>query len=191
MIEGLLHGTMTDPGAAVSPATDSGSGSVALVDGAEAEQVIPEPPLSLPITDDYDWEDDFDFGSCDELPEEMRWPELGSAAADDEPPGAPNDAWRDDPNAHHRDIVDYMKHVYAHSQSSDEFVAALTGLFPDLREKVDRGLALLAEYRDLDDDELPSPDDDIAAGRGVIYLSGAEMLAAELAEDLELESDRV
>ncbi len=191
MIEGLLHGTVADPGASVSPATDPGSGSVALVGGADAEHVIPEPPLSLPITDDYDWEDDFDFASGDELPEEMRWPELGSAAADDERPGAPDGAWRDDPDGHLDDVVDYMKRVYAHSRSSDEFVAALKDLFPDLREKVDRGLALLAEYLDLDDVELPSPDDDITAGRGVIYLSGAEMLAAELAEELELESDRV
>lgn len=179
MIEGLLHGTVIDPGAAVSPATDSGSGSVALVDGAEAEQVIPEPPLSLPITDDYDWEDDFDFGSCDELPEEMRWPELGSAAADDEPPGAPNDAWLDDPNAHHRDIVDYMKRVYAHSQSSDEFVAALEGLFPDLEEKVAKCRAFEAE--EFDEGCEPSPDDDIAAGRTVFFWCGAEMVAANLA----------
>lgn len=59
---------------------------------------IPEPPLSLPITDDYDWEDDFDFGSDAELPEEMRWPELGSADAGDEPPGAPDEAWLNDPD---------------------------------------------------------------------------------------------
>jgi hypothetical protein len=32
---------------------------------------------------------------------------------------------------------------------------------------------------------------DIAAGRGVTYLSGAEMFAAEMAEEAGLESDRL
>ncbi len=179
MIQGLLHGTVTDPGASVSPATDSGSGSVVLVGGSEAEHVIPEPPLSLPITDDYDWEDDFDFGSDAELPDEMKWPELGSAAAADEPPGEHDEAWLDDPNAHHRDIVDYMKRVYAHSQNSEEFVAALKGLFPDLEEKVAKCRAF--ETEDLGDDDEPDPDADIAAGRVVSFWCGAEVVAANLA----------
>lgn len=102
----------------------------------------------------------------------------------------PDEAWFEDPDAHYDDVVYYIERLHIRCDSSDEFVGALKGLFPDLKEKVDQGRALLAEYLDLDDDELPSPDDDIAAGRSVIYLSGAEMLAAELAEGLEFKSDR-
>lgn len=102
----------------------------------------------------------------------------------------PDEAWSDDPDAHLDDVMYYVKRLHVRCDSSDEFIAALKGLFPDLREKVDQGLALLAEYRDLDDDDLPDPDADIAAGRGVLYLSGAEMIAALMAEDAELESDR-
>ena len=102
----------------------------------------------------------------------------------------PDEAWFDDPDDHIEDVLYYMERLHVRCDSSDEFVAALRGLFPDLKEKVDRGLALLAEYRDLDDDDLPDPDADIAADRGVLYLSGAEMIAAEMAEELELKSDR-
>ena len=106
--------------------------------------------------------------------------------ADDQP----DEAWFDDPDAHYDEVMYFIKRLHVRCDSSEEFISALKGLFPDLREKVDRGLALLAEYRDLDDDDLPDPDADIAAGRGVLYLSGAEMLAADLAEELELKSDR-
>ena len=101
-----------------------------------------------------------------------------------------DEAWFDDPDAHYDEVVYYIKRLHVRCDSSDEFVATLSGLFPDLKEKVDRGLALLAEYCDLDEDDLPDPDADIALGRGVLYLSGAEMLAADLAEELELKSDR-
>lgn len=160
------------PGTSVMTRT---SGSVAPMGGAEAGHAMPDYPVSLPITDDYDWEDDFDFASGDELPEELKWPDLGSAAADDEPPGEPNEAWFDDPDADYPEVVDYMKRLYAHCQSSDEFVASLKGLFPDLEEKVAKWTALGTE--ELGDYEL-STDADIASGRGVTYLSGAEFLAA-------------
>ncbi len=91
----------------------------------------------------------------------------------------PDEAWFEDPDAHYDDVVYYMRRLHVRCDSSDEFVAALGGLFPDLREKVDRSRALAAE--DLDDDDFPDPDADIAAGRGVLFLSGAEMLAAHLA----------
>lgn len=155
------------------------SDSVAPVGGAEEGQATPDYPLSLPITDDYDWEDDFDFGSCDELPEEMMCPELGSAAADDEPPGEPDEAWIDDPDGHHREVVDYMRRVYSHCKTSDEFVSALKDLFPDLKENVAKCRAFAAE--DFGEDDEPDPDADIAAGRGVFFWCGAEMIAADMA----------
>ena len=96
--------------------------------------------------------------------------------------GEPDEAWSDDPDAHYEDVVDYMKRLHIRCESSDEFVAALSGLFPDLEEKVAKERALAAE--DFGDDE-PDPDADIAAGRYVRYLSGAEMLAADLAYELE------
>ena len=154
------------------------SGSVAPVGGAEAGHAMPDYPVSLPITDDYDWEDDFDFASGDELPEELKWPDLGSAAADDEPPGEPDGAWFDDPDAHFREVVDYMKRLYAHCQTSNEFAASLKGLFPDLEEKV--AMCRAFETEDLGDDEL-STDAEIALGRGVFFWCGAEMIAADMA----------
>ena len=102
-----------------------------------------------------------------------------------DPSRPPDEAWFDDPDAHLTEVVDYMKRLHLRCDTADEFVGALKGMFPDLREKVDRSLALQEELRDLDDDELPDPDDDIAAGRSIIYLSGAEMIAADLAEELE------
>lgn len=105
--------------------------------------------------------------------------------ADDQP----DEAWSDDPDAYYDDVMYYIKRLHVRCDTADEFIAELKGLFPDLEDKVDQGLALLAEYRDLDDDDLPDPDADIAAGRGVLYLSGAEMIAAEMAEELELKSD--
>lgn len=100
----------------------------------------------------------------------------------DEWPGEPDEAWFDDPDAHFEDVVDYMKRLHIRCESSDEFVAALSGLFPDLEEKVAKERALAAE--DFGNDE-PDPEADIAAGRCVRYLSGAEMLAADLAYELE------
>ena len=96
--------------------------------------------------------------------------------------GEPDEAWFDDPDAHFEAVVDYMKRLHIRCESSDEFVAALSGLFPDLEEKVAKEKALAAE--DFGNDE-PDPDADIAAGRCVRYLSGAEMLAADLAYELE------
>ena len=82
-------------------------------------------------------------------------------------PGEPDEAWSDDPDAYYEEVVDYMQRLHARCESSDEFVAALEGLFPGLEEKVAKARALAAE--DLGDDDVPDPDADIAAGRGVIY----------------------
>ena len=101
-----------------------------------------------------------------------------------DPSRPPDEAWFDDPDAHLTEVVDYMRRLHLRCDTSDEFVGALKGMFPDLREKVDRSLALQAKFRDLDDDELPDPDDAIAA-RDIIYFSGAELIAAGLAEELE------
>ena len=103
--------------------------------------------------------------------------EVGAAGGDG--PGEPDEAWFDDPDAHLEEVVDYMRRLHARCESSDEFVAALKGLFPDLEEKVAKCRALVAE--DLGEDDVPDPDADIAAGRTVFYRSGAEMLAADLA----------
>ncbi len=91
----------------------------------------------------------------------------------------PDEAWFEDPDAHYDEVVYYIKRLHVRCDSSDEFVAALSGLFPDLEEKVDKSRALAVE--DLGDDDLPDPDADIAEGRSVTFLSGAEMLAADLA----------
>ena len=101
--------------------------------------------------------------------------------ADDQP----DEAWFEDPNAHHDDVVYYIRRLHIRCDSSDEFVAALEDLFPDLEEKIAKARALAAE--EFDEGCEPSPDADIAAGRVVRYLSGAEMLAADLAEELELD----
>ncbi len=95
--------------------------------------------------------------------------------ADDQP----DEAWFEDPDAHYDDVVYYIERLHIRCDSSDEFVGALKGLFPDLEEKVAKCRAFDTE--DFGDDELPSPDDDIAAGRVVTFLSGAEMIAADLA----------
>ena len=95
--------------------------------------------------------------------------------ADDQP----DEAWSDDPDAHYDDVVYYMERLHVRCDTADEFIGALSGLFPDLEDKVAEVRALVAE--DLDDDDLPDPDADIAAGRGVLFLSGAEMLATEMA----------
>ncbi len=95
--------------------------------------------------------------------------------ADDQP----DEAWFEDPDAHYDDVVYYIRRLHIRCDSSDEFVAELSGLFPDLKEKVAKSRALAME--DLGDDDLPDPDADIAAGRVVTFLSGAEMLAADLA----------
>ena len=95
--------------------------------------------------------------------------------ADDQP----DEAWSDDPDAHYDDVMYYVKRLHVRCDSSDEFIAALKGLFPNLEDKVAEVRALVAE--DLDDDDLPDPDADIAAGRVVTFLSGAEMIAADLA----------
>ena len=138
---------------------------------------MPDYPVSEPFPDGFNWPDDYEW------PEGDMWPELGSAAAGDGSPGEPDEAWFGDPDAHYEEVVDYMKRLYAHCASSDEFVAALKGLFPDLGEKIAKARARATE--NLGEDDVPDPDADIAAGRSVIYLSGAEMLAAEVAEDLE------
>ena len=101
-----------------------------------------------------------------------------------DPSQPPDEAWFDDPDAHLREVVDYMERLHVRCDSSDEFVDALSGLFPDLREKIDKARALASE--DLSDDELPDPGTAAASGRVVTFLSGAEMLAADLAMLSEL-----
>ena len=110
-------------------------------------------------------------------------PASGAAEAGDNWPSEPDEHWFDDPDAHLDEIVDYMKRLHARCASSDEFVAALKGLFPDLEEKVSRGRAM--DQEDLGDYHMPDPDADIAAGRSIIYLSGAELLAADMADEFE------
>ena len=88
-----------------------------------------------------------------------------------------------DPDDHFEDVLYYMERLHVRCDSSDEFITALSGLFPNLRDKVAEVKALVDE--DLDDD-VPDPDADIAAGRVVTFLSGAEMIATDLAEELEL-----
>ena len=104
--------------------------------------------------------------------------------ADDQP----DEAWSDDPDAYYDDVMYYMERLHVRCDTADEFIGALSGLFPDLREKVKESRALAVE--DLGDDDFSDPDADIVAGRGVLYLSGAEMIAALMAEDALLESDR-
>ena len=157
------------------------SDSVDPVGGTETGHAMPDYPVSEPFPEGFDWPDDYEW------PEGDHWPALGSAAAGDDGPGEPHEAWSDDPDAHLDEVVDYMKRLYARCASSDEFVAALKGLFPDLDEKVAKSKALAAE--DLGDDDVPDPDADIAAGRTVFFWCGAEMIAAEMAEEAEL--DRV
>ena len=94
-------------------------------------------------------------------------------------PGEPDEAWSGDPDAYYEEVVGYMKRLRPRCESSDEFVAALEGLFPGLEEKVAKARALAAE--DLGDEDIPDPDADIAAGRGVTYPSSAEFLAALMA----------
>ena len=93
-------------------------------------------------------------------------------------PGEPDEAWVSDPDAYLEEVVGYMKRLYALCEGSDEFVAALKDLFPELEEKVAQGRALDAE--EIGDDDLDL-DAEIAAGRSVFYSSGAEMLAADMA----------
>ena len=95
--------------------------------------------------------------------------------ADDQP----DEAWFEDPDAHYEDVVYYMRRLHVRCDSSDEFVGTLSGLFPDLRKKIDKARAFAAE--EFDEGCEPSPDADIAAGRVVRFLSSTEMLAADLA----------
>lgn len=97
--------------------------------------------------------------------------------ADDQP----DEAWFDDPDAHYDDVVYYIKRLRVRCDSSEEFVAALKDLFPDLEEKVAKARALAEE--EFDEGCEPSPDDDIAAGRSVIYLSSAESCAARIVRE--------
>ena len=168
-----LHESIQSMGASVASAIDHRRDSVTPVGGAEAGHVMPDYPVSEPFPDDFNWPDDYEW------PDDNMWPELASAAAGDNWPGEPDEAWCDDPDAHYREVVDYMKGLYAHCESSDEFIAALKSLFPDLEEKVARARALTAE--DLGEDDIPDPDADIAAGRSIFYRSGAELMAASLA----------
>ena len=50
----------------------------------------------------------------------------------------PDEAWFDDPDAHFEEVVYYMRRLHRRCGSSDEFIAALSNLFPDLEEKVAR-----------------------------------------------------
>lgn len=182
-VESLQH-TLEGSGPSTVSVAERGADSVTAVEDTETGHVMPDYPVSEPLPEGFNWPDDYEW------PEPDPWPELGSATAGDERPGEPDEAWIDDPDAYLKEVDDYMRRVWAHSKTSAEFVAALKPLFPDLREKVDRGLAHIAEVAHLDDDELPHPDADNAEGLGIIYLSAPEMTAALKAEDAELEADR-
>lgn len=184
MIVEALQDTLEGSGPSTVSVVERGADSVNAVEDAETGHVMPDYPVSEPLPEDFNWPDDYEW------PEPDPWPELGSATAGDEQPGEPDEAWIDDPDAYLQEVDDYMRQVWAHSKTSAEFVAALKPLFPDLREKVDRGLAHIAEVAHLDDDELPHPDADNATGLGIIYLSAPEMTAALMAEGAELEADR-
>jgi len=184
MIVESLQDTLEGSGPSTVSVVERGADSVTPVEHTETGHAMPDYPVSEPFPEGFNWPDDYEW------PEPNPWPELGSATAGDEQPGEPDEAWIDDPDAYLKEVDDYMRRVWAHSKSSAEFVAALKPLFPDLREKVDRELARIAEVAHLDDDELPHPDDEIAAGRGVIYLSAPEMTAALMAGDAELEANR-
>ena len=95
--------------------------------------------------------------------------------ADDQP----DEAWFEDPDAHYDDVVYYIRRLHVRCDSSDKFVAELSGLFPDLEKKIAQCRAFAAE--EFDEGCEPSPDADIAAGRVVTFLSSTEMLAADLA----------
>lgn len=180
----VLQNTLEDSGVSTASVTERSAASVTPMGDTEMGQVMPDHPVSEPFPEGFNWPDDYEW------PEPDVWPELGSATAGDDRPGEPDEAWIDDPDAYLEEVDDYMSRVWAHSKTSAEFVAALKPLFPDLREKVDRGLARIAEVAHLDDDELPDPGGDNDAGRGIIYLSAPEMTAALMAEDAELEADR-
>ena len=179
-----LQTTLEGSGASTASVAERGADTMTPVEPTETGHVMPEYPVSEPFPEGFNWPDDYEW------PEPDPWPELGSATAGDEQPGEPDEAWIDDPDAYLKEVDDYMRRVWAHSKTSAEFVAALKPLFPDLREKVDRELARIAEVAHLDDDELPDPGDDAAAGRGVVYLSAPEMTAALRAGDAELEANR-
>lgn len=102
-----------------------------------------------------------------------------AAMTGDDWPGEPDEAWLDDPDAHYEEVVDYMERVYACCESSDQFVAALKGLFPDLEKKVARSRALAKTG--LGGDSVPDPAAGLAAGRSVTYLSSAELCASSIA----------
>ena len=178
----VLQDSLEGSGTSTAPVVERGDGSVTPVEDTGAGHVGTDYPVSEPFPEGFNWPDDYEW------PEPDVWPGLGSATARDERPGEPGEDWIDDPDAHLDEVLEYMKRLYAHCESSDEFIAALKGMFPDLKEKVDRGLALLAEDPGIDD--LPDPDADISAGRSVIYTSGAEMFAAQVAEEAGLESNR-
>ena len=148
-----LHESLQSFGASVASAVDRCRDSVAPVGGTEPVPVRPGQPGSTTAPT--------------------------RAGDGDEWPSEPDEAWSDDPDAYYEEVVDYMKRLHARCESSDEFVAALVGLFPGLEKKVAEARALAAE--DLGDDDAPDPDADIAAGRGVTYLSSAEFRAALMA----------
>ncbi len=101
-----------------------------------------------------------------------------------DPSQPPDEAWFDDPDAHLHDIVDYMERLHVRCDTSDEFIAALSGLFPDLKAKVNKAWAMALE--DISEDDLPDPGTAAASGDVVTFMSGAEMLAADLAMLSEL-----
>ena len=107
----------------------------------------------------------------------------GATKAADGWPGEPNEDWFDDPDAYYDEVVEYMNRLYASCESSDEFLAALKGLFPELQDKVARARAMATE--EFDEGCEPDADADIAAGRTVFYPSSAEFLASLMADEFQ------
>ena len=169
MDSSLLQDSTLDSGKAVAPVIDRPN--VTPVGGTEPGLRMPDNPVSEPFDGESEWPTD---------PNEdwFEDPDADLERVGHDWPGEPDEAWVSDPDAYLEEVVDYMKRLHALCEGSDEFVAALKGLFPELEEKVAQDRALGAE--DIGDDEL-DPDAAIAAGRSVFYSSGAEMLAADMA----------
>ena len=173
MVVNVFQDASEGSGMSTVSVVDQGGDDVTSVGEAEIGNGMSDYPVSEPFPEDFNWPDDYEW------PVELMWPQLGSAAAGDERPGEPDEVWSEEPDAYYREIIDYMRRLYAHCQNSDEFVTALKSLFPDLEEKIAKEKAMATE--ELDNDDQSDPDADIAAGRSVIFLSGAEMFAADVA----------
>ena len=106
---------------------------------------MPDNPVSEPFDGESAWPTDPDEDWFED-------PDAYLERVGHDWPGEPDEAWVSDPDAYLEEVVGYMKRLYALCEGSDEFVAALKGLFPELEEKVAQGRALDAE--EIGDDDL-------------------------------------